>query len=279
MRFYLTNIEVARGVANRLRGALKDRGYPRTHTKRLAAASAMFGYTSWSDLTAHCPTTETASPFDGGLDDEELLKRAEYQAQALARTAHIPLAVAADVVAEVRPTSSATGSELRLTDDIDDIVVEISVPGTPDPAFEHFVYGIGDWWPNAFTFSMAALDEIVLEPKSGGRWYEKSLSGDERDWGIVTACEYACRIVMTFQISAARTVTPRDKASEVSFDFFIRDGGCIVRMTHFHIYKHGPDAEAIRANMSSQQGWQFILDNYARSYKAMYDEKIEGNEK
>lgn len=265
MRFHLTNIEIARSVANRLRGALKDRGHARTHTKRLAAVSAMFGYASWSDLSAHCPTTETPSPFDGELDDDALVKRVEHQAQALARAAHIPFAVAAEVVAEVRPTSGANGSEQNQTSDIH---LELSIPGTQEAAFEHFVHGIRDWWPNAFTFSMATLDKVALEPKPGGRWYERSLSGEETDWGVVTACDYARRLVMTFQISAARTVAPRNQVSEVSFEFLARNGMCVVRMTHFNIHNHGSDAEAIRANMSSPQGWQFILDSYARTYKA-----------
>ena len=77
---------------------------------------------------------------------------------------------------------------------------------------------------------MASLDKVALEPKAGGRWYEKSLSGDEIDWGVVTRCEYARRIAMTFQILAARTATPRNEASEVSFDHMNGAGNLSARI-------------------------------------------------
>lgn len=274
MRFHLKDAEVARNVADRLRGALKQRGYPRTHTKRLAAVAAMLGYANWSELLAHCPTSEFASPFDEGLDRDALAKRVQYQAEALARAAHIPRPVAEEVVAEVQPTGGAARHLGAGAQGIEDIVLEYPVPGAPEQAFAYFVHGITRWWPNSFTFSMAELDTITIEPRQGGRWYETSTTGDEFDWGIVTAWNQDRRIAMTFQLSATRTLIPRERASEVSFDFLMRGNGCAVKVAHFHLHRHGAEAPIIRTNMASEHGWPFILSSFARNYRETVDAEV-----
>jgi uncharacterized protein YndB with AHSA1/START domain len=266
VRFHLNDADLARHAAIGLRGALKRRGHPRTHTKRLASVAAMLGYTNWSELLVHCPSTQPVSAFDEELDHDALTERLRYQAEALARAAHVPRLVAVEVIDEVRPTSVA--GRLIMTDgpDVEDIVLERLVPGRPEQVFAAFVHGVTTWWPASFTFALAELDTITLEPRQGGRWYETSTAGDDIDWGVVTACDPPQRLALTFQLSATRTVVSREHASDVSFDFLEREHGCALQMTHSHLHRHGADAATIRTNMASEHGWPFILNGFCRHY-------------
>lgn len=280
MRFHLNDADLARDAANRLRRVLKQHGHPRTHTKRLAAVAAMLGYANWSELLAHSPATEPASALDEDLDAGALAERRHYQAEALARAAHIPRTVAIEVIADLRPTSKAGHRPTTAGPEVDDILLEHLVPGLPEQAFAAFVDHITSWWPASFTFTLAELDTIIIEPRPGGRWYETSTAGDEIDWGVVTACDPPYRLALTFQLSATRTLVPRERASEVSFEFTEREDGTAVRLTHFHLHRHGADAATVRTNMASDHGWPFIMNSFCDYYReAVSDENPERQDK
>jgi len=46
-------------------------------------------------------------------------------------------------------------------------------------AFEVFTAGIGRWWPKTHHIGTADLDTLVIEPRQGGRWYERGMDGSE----------------------------------------------------------------------------------------------------
>ena len=62
--------------------------------------------------------------------------------------------------------------------------------------------------------------DTILEPQSGGRWYERGDDGSECDWGRVLAWEPPHRLVLTWQINGQWQYDPDpDRASEIEIRF------------------------------------------------------------
>src|SRR4051794_39407696 len=79
------------------------------------------------------------------------------------------------------------------------VVVETS----QDRAFEVFPSRVTDWGPlETHVIGGTPAVAAVIEPRAGGRWYERSADGRESDWGRVLAWEPPSRVVLSWQISA-----------------------------------------------------------------------------
>src|SRR5262249_3015081 len=61
----------------------------------------------------------------------------------------------------------------------------VRVGAPPDGAFKVFTDGIGRGWPKPHHIGAADLDALVIEPKAGGRWYERGVDGSECEVGKV----------------------------------------------------------------------------------------------
>ena len=73
--------------------------------------------------------------------------------------------------------------------------VTVAVP--LERAFRVFTDSLGTWWPSEYHIGQAEMAEAVLEPRAGGRWYERGVDGSECDWGRVLAWEPPHRLVVT----------------------------------------------------------------------------------
>ncbi len=65
--------------------------------------------------------------------------------------------------------------------------VTVGVP--VERAFRVFTDSFGTWWPAEYHIGQTDMAEAILEPREGGRWYEKGVDGSECDWGRVLAWE------------------------------------------------------------------------------------------
>lgn len=81
-----------------------------------------------------------------------------------------------------------------------------TVPGLPglptvnlpvSHAFDFFTGFMNRWWPNEYYIGQADMVDTVLEPRVGGRWYERGADGSECDWGRVLVWEPPHRLVLT----------------------------------------------------------------------------------
>ena len=77
----------------------------------------------------------------------------------------------------------------------------VTVPLPADRAFTLFTEGFNSWWPGHH-IGTAEMAEAVLEPRTGGRYYERGVDGSECEWGQVLACDPPHRIVVAWQITA-----------------------------------------------------------------------------
>jgi len=65
----------------------------------------------------------------------------------------------------------------------------VRVGAPPDRAFQVFTAGVGRWWPKSHHIGASDLDAVVIEPKAGGRWYERGIDGAECEVGKVLVWE------------------------------------------------------------------------------------------
>jgi uncharacterized protein YndB with AHSA1/START domain len=139
----------------------------------------------------------------------------------------------------------------------------VRVKASPDRAFEVFTAGMGRWWLKQQTIGSSPQKEAVVEPRVGGRWFERGEDGSETDWGRVLAWEPPHRVVLSWQINAQWQFDPRF-VTEVEVRF-VADGeqATRVELEHRNLDRFGEQADAMRAAFDSPGGWQGLLDSFA----------------
>ncbi len=146
----------------------------------------------------------------------------------------------------------------------------VIVPAAVEEAFRVFTERMAEWWPREYTWSEAALEHIGMEPRAGGRWYERDARGAEQPWGIVRAWNPPHGVVLSWQISPMRQ--PEEDPSHAS-EIEVRfrpdgDEATRVELEHRAFARHGEDvAAAYRAGMDSPAGWPTILARYAAMFQ------------
>ena len=128
-------------------------------------------------------------------------------------------------------------------------------------AFEVFASRFDSWWPREHHIGKVPMKEAIIEPRTGGRWYEKGEDGSECVWGHVIAWEPPARLVLSWQLNGKFEVDEK-VASEVEVRF-IADGLNATRVELEHRIA-APDADAIRTAVDAPQGWGSLLDLYAK---------------
>ena len=132
----------------------------------------------------------------------------------------------------------------------------VSVPLPRERAFELFTTQMGAFWPAGHSIGSAPIADVLVEPRVGGRWYER---GTECDWGRVAAWEPPARVVLLWQIGVDWTMHP-DFETDVEVQFTEDGPGrTCIDLTHRHLERYGDQAEAMRRIFDSPEGWAGIL--------------------
>jgi len=97
-----------------------------------------------------------------------------------------------------------------------------------EDAFRLFTEGFGKWWPLApGSGSRGNAPACEIEPEIGGRVLERSRSGAEHEWGLVTAWNPPDNLEFTWNPGG-----PRDDRQTVSVEFQKEADGTRVTLTH-----------------------------------------------
>lgn len=144
----------------------------------------------------------------------------------------------------------------------------IDVAVAPERAFAVFCDNMKAWWPMD-THHIGAHDavDVLLEPRAGGRWFERDAQGAECDWGRVLAYEPPSRLVLDWQIGAAWSFDP-GLHTEVEVRFLPVDGGTRVELEHRDLEAFGDAAPEMATTFDSPGGWPGLLEAFARGVGA-----------
>lgn len=142
---------------------------------------------------------------------------------------------------------------------------EIVVETDRARAFEVFTAGMTSWWPSAHHIGSAPIEEIVIEPRAGGRWYTKHQDGSETLTGFVTAWDPPERLVVTWQIGADWKYH-EDLVTSIEVRFVAEaPDRTRVLLEHRDLEAFGADAAAMRKTFDAPDAWTTTLAAFETS--------------
>jgi len=140
----------------------------------------------------------------------------------------------------------------------------VRVKATLTRTFE--VFTAISWWPKEHSILKGTRQQAVLiEPRAGGRWFERGEDGSECDWGKVLAWEPPRRLLLTWQLNGNFQVDP-NLVTEVEVTF-MPEGANLTRveLEHRYLERAGDTAAALRAGVDSPDGWAGLLKRFAEA--------------
>ena len=144
----------------------------------------------------------------------------------------------------------ATGLAVRKT---------LTVQAPQAHCFQVFTEHMTAWWPSAsHHIGKSPVEAIVVEPRVGGRWYERGTDAVECDWGSVTAYDPPSRLALDWQLNT-------EFAYDANFHspieiLFIAESPNATRIEFEHrIDAFGEQAAAMLPILDSDGGWGGIL--------------------
>ena len=144
---------------------------------------------------------------------------------------------------------------------VEPVVKTIRVKATQKHAFDVFTKSTRWWNPqHSINPTRAAIKDVVLEPKAGGRWYERGVDGSECEWGKVLAWEPPKRVVLEWQISTQWTFD-ENLHTELEVTFEPDGPETVVRLEHRFLERWGDKAFETRNMVNG--GWGALMQRFA----------------
>jgi uncharacterized protein YndB with AHSA1/START domain len=132
-----------------------------------------------------------------------------------------------------------------------------------EDAFRVYTEQIGSWWPFAKTHSVAKEDveTVIIEGREGGRFYERTKSGDEHLWGTILVWDPPHRILHSWHPGRGE-----ETAQKVEVSFTPVGDGTRVDLVHTGWEVLGERMAEVVA--SYETGWDSVLSRYAEAANA-----------
>jgi len=140
------------------------------------------------------------------------------------------------------------------------LVLSFSLTCDPGHAFKVFTERTSSWWPAGHSRS-GAPEAVTIEPRVGGRIYERAGSGEEHNWGEVLDWDPPARLGYLWHIYG-----PREQATKVEISFAPDDDGTCVTVNHSGFERLGAEGEELRRR--NQQGWRGLMEPYISACSA-----------
>jgi uncharacterized protein YndB with AHSA1/START domain len=140
----------------------------------------------------------------------------------------------------------------------------VIVDAPVDRAFRVFTEQFDKIKPREHNMLAVDIAETVLEPRVGGRIYDRGVDGSECRWARVLAFDPPDRIVFSWDISPRWQIeTDPEKSSEVEVRFVAETPDRTrVELEHRNLDRHGEGWEAVRAGVDGDEGWPLYLQRF-----------------
>jgi Activator of Hsp90 ATPase homolog 1-like protein len=147
------------------------------------------------------------------------------------------------------------------------VTKSITVEAPQQRAFEVFASMTG-WWPvDSHHIGNADVAEVVMEPRAGGRWYERGVDGVETDWGQVLAWDPFDRMLLGWQLNADWAYDP-ELLTELEVTFTPQgDATTLVTLEHRNLDRYREREQELAAAFDSEGGWTGLLTRFAEAAK------------
>ena len=149
-----------------------------------------------------------------------------------------------------------------IDEDLSPLQFDLDVRCDPARAFAMWTDEISRWWPIADHTTSGDAEALVIEPRAGGRIFERTHAGAEVEWGQVRVYEPPVRLVFKWHIGADAS-----DATEVELTFRPgTGGGTAVRLVH-----RGWDAlaaDAAERREGNLGGWSGVLESFEAAANA-----------
>lgn len=149
----------------------------------------------------------------------------------------------------------------------------VRVRASVERAFSVFVEQMETWWPATHHIGKTPFEAIFVEPRVGGRWYERNATGELCEWGKVLAWDPPRMVRISWHLGPGHDqpnwVFDPDmaKASEVEIRFSAdAEGSTLVELEHSKLERHGEGFQQLRAIFDGPGAWSGILVEYAKKF-------------
>lgn len=142
------------------------------------------------------------------------------------------------------------------------VVRTVTVKAAPERAFALFTTHAERWWPASHHIGKQPFVAVVMEPRTGGRWFERDAEGGECPWGEVIAWEPPKRILLAWRLNRQFEYDPTF-LTEVELTFVPEGAGTRVTLEHRNLERFGADLVEFAASLNG--GWTAILESFAAS--------------
>ena len=139
------------------------------------------------------------------------------------------------------------------------VVKSVIVRCSPARAFALFAEDFGRWWPLSRTHTGHDPVDCAIEPRVGGRVFERAADGRETPWGTVLAYEPPYRLAFSWAVELSA-----GQEQLVEIRFTPEGRGTRVELTHSGWEKLGEAAASLRQRYD--RGWATIFERHFVEY-------------
>ena len=140
--------------------------------------------------------------------------------------------------------------------DLKGVQQTVEVTCAVEEAFSLFTERMGEWWPlDVASYGGSRANDIFLEPRVGGRFYERFVDGDELQVGTVTACDPPHLISFTWKAA------DWDDETAVEVRFTQLPDRTQVKLSHGGFEGLGSLGPGIASKFRG--GWPTVLQSFA----------------
>jgi uncharacterized protein YndB with AHSA1/START domain len=157
-----------------------------------------------------------------------------------------------------------TARSTAANDDPNSVRKVSMVAAPPVVAWRVFTERMGTWWPlTVYKIGKVNAVDAVLEPRVGGRWYERGDDGSTCDWGRVLVWDPPSRLVLSWDVSADWQYDPELK-TEIEIRFIaVGEDGTRVELEHRKLDRYGARRDEMRRIFDTEGDWGRLLAMFA----------------